>query len=152
MMRLQRNGFTVVEILIAAALVMFGFFTFFSVFSTSSAHATQTRNRAVANLLAQSYMEEFKAHNYGDPAPVSWTTEEDRPFRMVINGRETAFKFHKSITFSNGSFIGKSPKNQDLAKIVITWKELHGSDQTQGAPTGQPEDNKQLEVEVPLWR
>lgn len=149
MRRPNPGGFTVVELLIAAALIMFGFFTFFSVFSTSSHHATQTRNRAVANLLAQSYLEEFKAHNYGDPAPTSWSTQEDRPFRMVINGREAQFKFHKSITFANQSFIGKGKnENQDLAKIVITWKEIHGTDQT----TGGTQDNKQLEVEVPLWR
>lgn len=147
-----RRGFSVVEVMIAALLIVFGFFTFFSVFSTGSHHATQTRNRAVANLMAQSIMEEFKAHNYGDPAPASWSEEEERPFRMVIGDREAVFKFHKSITFANGSFVGNSNDNQDLATIVITWKELRGADQTDGAPTGQPEDNKELSVQVPLWR
>lgn len=146
------RGLTIMEIMIAALLVMFGFFTFFSVFSTGSHHATQTRNRAVANLMAQSIMEEFKAHNYGDPAPASWSVEEERPFRMVIGDRESVFKFHKAITFENGSFIGNDTKDQDLATIVITWKEVMGTDQTDGAPTGQPEDNKQLSVQVPLWR
>ena len=136
-----------VEIIVALALVVLGFFTFFSVFSTGSHHAIQTRNRAVANLLIQSYLEEFKAHPYGDPAPESWTSEEDNPLRLVVRGREVQFKFHKEITFKNGSFVGESPENQDVAKVVVTWREGVGNSQTDGG-----EDNKKLEAEVPVWR
>lgn len=151
----MRRGFSIVEIIVALGLVLLGFFTFFSVFSTGSHHAIQTRNRAVANLLAQSYLEEFKAHTYGDPAPESWTQEEDRPLRLVVRGREVQFKFHKKITYENGSFVGESDENQDKVKIVITWREAVGNRQTENddedAPQGK-DDNKMLEAEVPVWR
>lgn len=147
---MKRNlltGFSIVEIIIALGLVLFGFFTFFSVFSTGSHHAIQTRNRAVANLLAQSYLEEFKAHTYGDSAPEHWGQEEDKPLRLVVRGREIQFKFHKEITYQNGSFVGQSDENTDRVKILITWREAVGDSQTEGA-----DNNKKLEAEVPVWR
>jgi len=144
----EQHAFSVIEIVIALGLVVVGFFTFFSVFSTGSHHAKQTRNRAVANLLAQSYLEEFKAHTYGDPEPKHWAQEEDNPIRLVVGGREQQFKFHKTLTYQNGSFVGKSQENTDLIKLVISWRELPGDRQTEDAA----EDNKQLEVEVPVWR
>ena len=143
----MRRGFSLVEIIVALGLVMFGFFTFFSVFSTGSHHAIQTRNRAVANLMAQSYLEEFKAHSYGDPAPAAWSEEEDRPLRLVVRGREVQFKFHKEITYQNGSFVGESDENNDVVRITITWREGVGDSQTEGA-----DDNKKLQAEVPVWR
>ena len=142
------RAFTLVEITVAMGLMLFGFFVFFSVFSTGSHHATQTRNRAVANVLAQTYLEEFKAHTYGDPAPENWTKEEDNPIRLVVKGREQQFKFHKTITYHNGSFIGQSNENTDVVKMVITWRELMGNKQTEAGK----DDNKKLEVEVPVWR
>ena len=144
----RSKAFSVVEIVIALGLITFGFLTFFSVFSTSSHHATQTRNRAVANVLAQSYLEEFKAHPYGDAAPAHWSEEEDKPLRLVVGGREQQFKFHKTITYRNGCFVGQSDENSDVVKIVITWRETFGSKQTEAAS----DDNKQLEAEVPVWR
>lgn len=143
----MRRAFSLVEIIVALGLVVFGFFTFFSVFSTGSHHAIQTRNRAVANLMAQSYLEEFKAHTYGDPAPEAWGVDEDRPLRLVVRGREVEFKFHKEITFKNGSFVGESDENNDVARITITWREGVGDSQTGGA-----DDNKKLQAEVPVWR
>lgn len=141
--------------MIALLLVVFGFFTFFSVFSTGSHHATQTKNRAIANLLAQSYLEEFKAHTYGDPAPKVWEQEEDNPLKLVISDREQQFKFHKIITYENGSFVDSSKTdNTDRIKLVITWREAMGDRQAEDADqvASRPDDNKKLEVEVPVWR
>ena len=143
----MKRGFSLVEIIVALGLVMFGFFTFFSVFSTGSHHAIQTRNRAVANLMAQSYLEEFKAHTYGDPAPEVWSEEEESPIRLVVRGREVQFKFHKEITYQNGSFVGESDENSDVVRITITWREGVGDSQTEGS-----DDNKKLQAEIPVWR
>jgi len=145
---MKRSAFSVIEVVIALGLIVFGFFTFFSVFSTGSHHATQTRNRAVANLIAQSYLEEFTAHTYGDPAPEHWSESDERPLKLVVRGREQNLDFSKTITFANGSFVGESEENQDLVKIVITWKEVYGAKQTESGT----DDNKMLEAEVPVWR
>lgn len=142
------RGFSLIEIMIAMALMMFGFFTFFSVFSSGSHHAKQTRNRAVAMVLAESYMDEFKAHTYGDPAPKLWDEPEDKPIRLVVGGREQQFKYHKTIQYKNGSFVGKSKEDFDLVTMVISWRENVGDRET---PSGQ-DDNKQLKIEVPVWR
>ena len=144
----RSRAFSVVEIVISMAIIVFGFLTFFSVFSTGSHHAKQTRNRAVANLLATSYLEEFKAHPFGEDAPKHWEEEEDRPIRLVVGGREQQFKFKKVITYQNGSFVWQSNNNSDVVKLVISWRELPGDKQTEAAS----DENKQLEVEVPVWR
>ena len=147
----RNSGFSIIEILIALLLVVFGFFTFFSVFSTSSQHATQTRNRAVANLLAQSYIEEFKAHSYGSPASKHWEEVEDKPLRLYVRGRMQKYSFHKTISYKNRSFIGESDENSDLVTLVISWREGVGTKST-GANAPDADDNKQLDIQVPVWR
>lgn len=149
---LRIRAFSIVELVIALAVIVVGFFTFFSVFSTSSQHAIQTQNRAAANMLAQSYMDEFKEHIFGTPSPESWNQEIEEPLRMVVKDRETNFVFHKKIEYKTGAFIGDSDGDTDVVTLVVTWREAAGSDQTTGAPTGHPEDNKMLKVEMPVWR
>ena len=140
------------ELLVALVVIMIGFFTFFSVFSTSSQHAIQTQNRAAANMIAQSYMDEFREHTFGAPAPASWDNDTEEPVRMVIKDRETNFVFHKKIEYQTNAFVGGAAGNTDLVTLTITWKEPAGSNQAVGAPTGHPEDNKMLKVEMPVWR
>lgn len=191
------RGFSIIEMVFALCLIVVGFFTFFSVFSTGSHHAIQTQNRAAANMLAQSYLEDFRAHAFGQPAPPSWGEDTERPVRMVIKDRETAFVFHKKISYETGAFVGTAEGDRDKVTLVITWKEGVGLGQTGGpsasstaAPsgnggggggnfcnpsnpsppvfnsggggggggqtpgelTGFPDDNKMIQVEMPVWR
>ncbi len=170
------RGLSIMELIVAFGHIMVGFFTFFTVFSTGSHHAVQTQNRAAANMIAQSYMDEFREHNFGTPAPAHWANDTEKPVRMVIKGRETQFVFHKKIEFTNNAFIGGGPGqtvlvpgqngvstpvtipgstpvgDTDKVILTITWKEGVGDNQAAGAPTGYPEDNKMLRVEMPVWR
>lgn len=148
----QARGFSLIEVMIALSLAVFGFFTFFSVFSSSSMQVTQSQNRTLANLLAQNFLEEFQAHTFGQPAPEHWELKEDRSFVMVVKGREKKFVFHRIIEYENGSFVGTSNGDQDLVTMTITWKEMVGKNQVVGNPTGFPEDNKMLKIQVPVWR
>ncbi len=150
--RLDNSGFSLMELIVAFCLIVIGFFTFFSVFSTGSHHAVQTQNRAAANMLAQSYMEEFRAHVFGTPPSTRWSETTDRPVIMVIKDRETEFVFHKKIEFETGAFVGKANGDRDKVTLIITWKEPVGTNQAVGAPTGFPEDNKMIRVEMPVWR
>jgi Tfp pilus assembly protein PilV len=149
------RGFSIMELIVAFCLIVIGFFTFFSVFSTGAHHAIQTQNRAAANMIAQSYMDEFRVHTFGDPAPAHWLEPEERPVRMVIKDRQTDFVFHKKIEYG-GAFVGDNNDNKDRITLTITWKEGVGADQTGGAPADLkaqfPEDNKMLKVEMPVWR
>lgn len=143
---MKKRGFTLVEVMIALALVVFGFFTFFSVFSSSSHHATQSRNRAVASMLAQNYLEEIEAHPYGAPAPKSWTEETDVPVKLWIQGRQQHHIFHKEFSYLNSSFIGSSNEQQDVVTVTIRWSEGVGDDEVAG------DQEKELSVQVPVWR
>lgn len=143
-------GFSIMELVVALCLIVVGFFTFFSVFSTGAHHAVQTQNRAAANMLAQSYMDDFRAHTFGAPAPALWSEKTDRPVRMVINDRETEFVFNKTIAFETGAFIGTAAGDKDKVTLTIGWNEPVGSNQTQGAASAF--GNKMLKVEMPVWR
>lgn len=153
-MRASRRwrGFSLIELIIAFCLIVVGFFTFFSVFSTGSHHAVQTQNRAAANLLAQSYMDEFRSHRFGTAAPPEWAQKTEQPVRMVVNDRETLLIFHKLVEYETGAFIGSNSGDEDKVTLTVTWKEPAGSNQAAGAPTGFPEDNKLIRVEMPVWR
>jgi hypothetical protein len=140
------------ELIVAFCLIVIGFFTFFSVFSTGAHHAIQTQNRAAANMLAQSYMDDFRTHIFGSPAPPLWAEQVEKPVRMVIKDRETSFVFHKLIEFETGAFVGTTNGDKDKVTLTITWKEPAGSNQAVGAPTGFPDDNKMIRVEMPVWR
>ena len=137
---------------IACALIVFGLVVFFSVFSTSAKHSNQTRNSTVAHLLATNLMEEFEAHPYGAPEPQGWTSEEDIPAEIWIKGKKQAMKFHKKIAYANGSFIGKTDDDSDLVTVTITWRENVGSKKTDGTVPSGGDDNKELEIQVPVWR
>ncbi len=146
------RAFSIMELIVALMVIMIGFFTFFSVFSTSSQHAIQTQNRAAANMIAQSYMDEFREHTFGTPAPATWNNDTDKPVRMVIKDRETNFVFHKKIGYKTNAFINGTIGDTDIVTLTLTWKEAAGANQAAGAPTGHPEDNKMLKVEMPVWR
>lgn len=153
MLRTCKNrAFSLAEVIVACGVMVFGVFVFFSVFSTSSHHATQTQNRTIAHLMAESYMEEFKAHPYGEQIPKHWEEKEENPVTMVIKERPKTLTFHKSIEFKNGSFVGKSSENTDLVTLIITWEENVGNKEIVGNPTGFPTDNKWVRVQVPVWR
>ena len=77
-----KRGFSLIELIIACVLVVFGLLVFFSVFATSTKHSTQTRNSTVAQLLAMNMLEEFEAHSYGAPAPRGWSDDEDLPAEL----------------------------------------------------------------------
>ena len=145
-------GLSIIELIVALAVIIIGFFTFFSVFSTGSHHAIQTQNRAAAIMIAQSYLDDFRVHHFGAPKPPQWDEKVETPVRMVIKDRQTEFVFHKKIEFETKAFIGEGSGDRDKATLTITWKEAVGANQAAGAPTGFPEDNKLLRVEVPLWR
>lgn len=145
----QARGFTVIEILMALGMAAVGLLVILSVFSSSSAHALQSRNRSVAILMANSLMDDIESHTYGDPEPTAWTVEDEEPVTVYVVGRQQHMRFHKQIRYENGSFVGQSAGNSDVVTLTITWKEGPGDDQVQQAGSN---DNKELEIRVPVWR
>lgn len=146
---MRKRGFTLVEVLMALAVIAVALLVFLSVFSSSGHHAVQSRNRTVAVMLAQTLLDEFEAHPYGEPEPPSWQETTEEPVTVWVQGRKQEMVFHKEITCANGSFVGDSTENQDLITLTITWSEGVGDKLTEGVVAA---DNKELQVQYPVWR
>lgn len=146
---MRRRGFSIIELVLGLSLLIIATLVFLSVFSSSSQHALQSRNRTVATLLAHSLMDEMEAHPYGSAPPKSWETAVDRPVKAWVEGNPQEMSFHKKITYQNGSFVGTAAGDSDVATITISWREGVGTAQT---GVVDPNDNKVLSVRMPVWR
>jgi prepilin-type N-terminal cleavage/methylation domain-containing protein len=153
-MRRQR-GFSLMEIVLSLAVTLVVLVAFLTVFSNSNKLAVASRNRSVAIVLAQGLMDDIEAHTYGNPEPVAWTLPEESPVTVWVGHREQKMTFHRTLGYENGSFVGQGPGEHDVVTITISWREEMGDRQTGAALPSNPtsgDDNKQLEVRVPVWR
>lgn len=144
---MRRRGLSLVEIIIALAIAMFGFMTLITVFRANYKSSNQSRNRTVACGIMQTLMDEIEAHPYGLPAPPSWSTVEETPAQLWIEGRPQEMIYHKKIEFQNGGFVGTSANQTDMVTITLSWREGMGKDQSP-----HPTDDRELVVKVPVWR
>ena len=168
---MNRRAYSLMEVIIASVLICTSFLILFSVFSSSSSLAVQSRNRSVALILAQSWMEEIRAHPYGAPPPEHWADEIETPVVAWVEGNPQDMNFWKTISYSNGSFIGNSTLDYDEVTVVFEWEENVGNRQTSslffppaaagsrattmsGPRRPPPADphTKKLEFRVPVWR
>ena len=146
---MKRAAFAMAELVIATFVAALAFGTFVSVFRNSHQQASQTRNRAVAVILARSLLDEIEAHPYGAPQPVAWIDSVEKPVKIVVQGKPVDMTFHKLIRFLNGSFVTRSSQvDSDVVTITISWHEDMGKAQIETADG----DNKSLVVKIPVWR
>lgn len=141
-MRRQRDGLGVIELLFALGLMVTAVMTLISVFSSGSRHAVMSRNRTVAILICHNLMDEFKAHPFGKPAPKKWEEERETPVTSYVEGRPQQMEFKKTLTYANGSFVGKGVGDTDEVTIKVEW------DEGKGKNFG----HKEMSVKVPVWR
>lgn len=137
------------EVMIASSILFVIFMCFLGVFESSYANNQQTRDRLVATILAESYLEEIEAHPYGYAPPPNWGSDvKDKPARIWIEGRQVEMSFSKQFSYLNGSYIGKSgvKEDTDVVTLTITWTETGRADMVAG------DDKKKLVVSVPVWR
>ncbi|MGE0493894.1 MAG: type II secretion system protein [Vulcanimicrobiota bacterium] len=145
---MKNRAFTIIEVSLALALICISLLVMLSVFSTSSQHALQSRNRSVAMLIANSLMDDIETHTFGDPEPRWWAEETEQPVTVWVAGRQQQMVFHKTVTYENGSCVGQTAGNSDVVTVKVTWKEGVGDDQVEELLL----ENKELEVRVPVWR
>jgi Tfp pilus assembly protein PilV len=152
-----RQAFSLIEAIVAVFVIVFGFLVILSIYSTSSRHATQSRNHITACILADNLLAEFRDHPYGAPAPAQWTAP--KTFTNVIESefltgsggaitkvnRIAKTTFTTTITYSNGSFVGTSTSgNYDDVSFTISWSE--------GSGVGAARAQKQLQGMVTMRR
>jgi type II secretory pathway pseudopilin PulG len=141
-----------IELILGLGVVVVAFLVIFSIFSGSARHAVQSRNHTLAMLVAESMLEELRAHNYGDAAPQSWPVDKfnDDAFVMVVEGLPQQMLFHKKISFANSSFIGKNDSDSDKASITVTWEEK--LDPSSAAGMAAQKAQRQVTADVVLGR
>lgn len=146
---LHRKGFSLVEIILAIAVVAVALVSLVSVFGGNARHAVQTRNRTAAIMLAQSLAEEVQGHPYGQPAPGPWPIAAPRKqsIEVWVEGNRQAMDFTQTISFANGSCIGKGAGEPwDRATITVSWEEYDPM------AKGGKHEQKQLVAQSTVWR
>ena len=138
----QRRALGIIELIIAITLMVTAVFTLISVFTRGSRQAVVSRNRTVAILLCHSLMDELKAHPFGTPGPDRWNEPRETPVTSYVEGRAQQMEFRKTLSYSNGSFLGKQTGDTDEVTIKIEWDE----------GVGKNSGHKELTIKVPVWR
>ena len=128
---MRRRGLSLVEAVVAVMVLATGGLAYLSVARTSTRAASQSRNYAMASLVAQNVIEEIGAHIYGQPRPNDWL--EFSPL-VIIEGRESRLKFEVSVESDpeaggNGSFFGDARGDVDILLVKVAWVEPKPSDQ-----------------------
>jgi type II secretory pathway pseudopilin PulG len=158
-MKHRVRALTLIEIIIGLMVMAVAGTVLFASLGSSYRFAGKTRNRTAATLIAGNFVEDVKAHNYGQPAPLSWptvTTDTTPPtgwsdkydaedpnytrIPMLVYGRQTRLVFYRQLRLANGSFVD-SAKNEktDKVTLVIWWRE---------ETADNIDVNKSLEVEM----
>lgn len=139
----QSSGFTLMETILAFAIMAVAFLVLFSVFSGGFRQAVQSRNRTVAIMYAQSLLEEIKAHPFGQKRPQVWLEKTARPVDVVVEGRKQSYEFAQEIKFQTGAFVGEgSDADYDEVTITLNWHEGVGKNPLK----------KELVVKTAVWR
>lgn len=154
----RRQALSVVEMVVCFGILAFAIPVLFSSFSSSYRFSAMTRNRSAAVLLAGSFLEELKSHEYGQPAPKTWPGDHGPPpgwdakfnfgnpnfqrIDLLVYGRPARLEFYRQLKFENGSFIGRDPDQKtDKATLTLYWHEDIGNPK---------EGNKTLVAEMAL--
>jgi hypothetical protein len=146
---MRGRAFSLPESILAIFLCFMALAVFTSVFSNARRATEQSRARTGAILLANSLIDELEAHPYGEAAPQWWSSPEDHPLHVWVEGNQVHIDYHKKIEFETRGAIGQSNDDKDVATITISWRENMGLPQI---PVVRPDDNKSLVVRYPLWR
>jgi len=123
---MRRRAIGLIEVILALSILLVAFVFVFTTFSGSARHAVQSRNRKLAILTAQSYLEEALAHPFGTPAPAEWPLDGQSRrlnYQFIVSGRPQLAEFLVDIKLENGSLIGKADQDFDRVTVVVRWHE-----------------------------
>jgi hypothetical protein len=153
---MNKRGFSLLEAMIAIFVVTAGMMVLASVFGIGLRHATQTRDRALAIVLAENLIEHVRSQPYGvSERPVEWGRDKPNEWSVhemmvIVEGRKVETKFEHCIEVAekerggNGSFFGEGEDFTDVLKIQVRWRE--------GTGVGSKGEDKLLIIYTTVWR
>ncbi len=162
---MSKRGVTLIELSIAAALLLYAIYAFLSIYSTTVRYEVHSQNRVLAAAIGSNLMEEAEAHRFGLAAPTNWGLSgknlvgewSEASIPVIVSGKPVSAKFHVQRSLKNGAFIGlgpsDTPTNWDVYNAVISWSEGQIPRDSKG-PFGQAyyqNDNMHVVVQVPMW-
>lgn len=126
------QGFTLIETILAAAIVAVVLIGLLSVALQSKRLATRGYREELAEILLLNVLEEVSEARFGDSrfstgAPVMM------PLEAYIDNRPQALEYQLQVapgTNSTNAFFGKSSENYDVVEISASWRESTGSEGT----------------------
>lgn len=122
------QGFTIIEVVVAAAVLVVGILVILSSFSVNLRQSIQTRERLQADLVLENLVEEVLAHPYGEQSPEAWN-QGQKSFEFIVEGRPQQTNFVQKVTQAkdgNGSFFGQAAGDVDKVTLSVSWTEAVG--------------------------
>lgn len=162
MRSIKKAGFTIVEVLIAASILLYATWAFYSIYVVAASEAVHSQMLYMADFTGDSLLEEVEAHQYARTPPASWGFKgtqlvgewQTLSYDVIVDGKTVNTEFHIQWNLENGSFVGLSGQLTDRVSVVISWREGEGEDPDYGpfAKTYFKDDNRHLVVQVPVWK
>ncbi len=157
------RGFTIIEVLVAAFLLLYASLAFFTVYEVSARESVHSQALYLADFTGDSLLEEVQAHQYGRRAPRSWGLSgggkagewQTVSYDVWTDGRQQSATYHVQWHLKNGSFVGlDNTRSSDVVSLVISWAEGEGEDPPYGEFTQvyYKGDNRHLVLQVPVWK
>lgn len=160
---MRRRGFTIIEILIALAVLVYAFMAFLQVYATAAQQEVQSQNRALAAVLGQSYLDQFEAHRYGAPPLDLWGLggpgqKESQWMEcsgptIFVEGRPVEADFHAKIFLKTGGLTQAQSGAYDIVTLVISWSEKGARSQVDYGDYTKvfyQQDNQHLVIQYPV--
>ncbi len=155
----RERALSLIDVIIGFFVIAVAGAVLFTHLSASYRFSGMTRNRTAAALIAGNFVEEVRAHNYGQPAPKTWpalSTESSPPsdwdnnydpedpnyarIEMLVYGKPARMVFYRQFSLENGSFLDSSVKEKtDRVTLKIWWRE---------EATGKKSPYKSLDIEM----
>ncbi|HEY4002703.1 MAG TPA: hypothetical protein VGO93_27765 [Candidatus Xenobia bacterium] len=119
----MRRGFTIIECVIAAFVLICGFMAVASVFPQANRQAVMTRDHQAAVALARSVLDAL-AGNYLEPPSSIYHGALLQPYTVteMVEGVPVTTTFTPHLAFASGRLVNQPAQSStDLASVTVTW-------------------------------
>ncbi len=161
----RRLAFTLVEVILALAILVYAAFAFLTTYQKSISQEVQSQNRGLALRIARASLEEWKDHPFGSPPCSDWgfSDAKDKESEwltapacsLVVEGKQVSVNFHVKRLVQSGAIFGASKDDYDVVTTVVSWSEgrvRNQIDYGQFSSTFYQNDDQHAVVQNPVMR